>query len=167
MNSYPDDGPDDGPSLRHRPTRSNKAAPNAKTKSGATKRVFGACGELLHLALWIAASVFVVVFSDLWRVLREDSRIDRLSLGLALVSLIYCSGCVLYLAVYIRVHAPPNAEDYEKLCPKTVRSGALAGVVLFLAAVKALWPVWGWVSLVMVAVLLMTALFIPAALPVP
>jgi len=131
---------------------------------------------------------------------------------------------VLYLAVYIRVHATANTEDYEKLCPTAVRTGkkdlfeknsnekeeerrergkkekrkkkrkekerkrekreksvchrveqnffrffagALAGVLLFVSSVKALWPVWGWVSIVMVSVLLMTAVLVPGAVPVP
>lgn len=58
---------------------------------------------------------------------------------------------VVYLAFYVPLVDGVSLDDLQSHCPNAVFGGMISGVVMLLSFTVALWPVWGWLTPLIVA----------------
>ena len=144
-----------------------RPASAARQAASTTRKWATKASTMAHSAFWLLLATFVCYHSDLIQVLQYDPRLDRVALTFAVLGLSVFWGAVLYMAVWIPLTVPVPIADLEKWCPRVVHSAAIAGGVAIVAGTKALWPVWGWVTLPMVSIITLATLFTPNLLPLP
>lgn len=115
-------------------------------------------------AVWTAAMIAVIYFTDFFLVLLTSDRVNRLWFNLAVLCWGIDLACLLYLAVYL----PLKGIDLEwnVYCPRVIpiASGAMVLGSFFLMC--ATWPVWGFMTPFILGIIgvgmLLSLHFVPA-----
>ena len=119
----------------------------------------------VHSIFWIACALFVVKYSDLIRVIRLD---DRIHLPMLYISLV-CWCCVLSIVFFLSFWLPccrkERVTDYNITHPEHIKATLFLTIVSFITFIIGIWPVWGWMSILMASLILMGLIMIPNFIP--
>lgn len=112
--------------------------------------------QRVERALWLLLSVAAIVYgdgrSDLLQLLLYDGRVNAHALMLALAT----GSLAMLIGVYLVYWLPlvrKDFRDWETASPAAIPTASLAGVLSNVCMVISLWPVFGWLSLVLQFVL--------------
>eukprot|EP00050_Salpingoeca_kvevrii_P020999 m.105085 g.105085 ORF g.105085 m.105085 type:complete len:357 (+) comp9130_c0_seq2:1015-2085(+) len=115
-----------------------------------------ASGIDLSVVLWILASVWVVHTFDVVDAVLYDTRINRtwMKAGLALMAGAFAIAlyCLVWLATIRKV------PDYERHAPWAVPASSVLGILGWIVLTITVWPLWGFLTLLVVPVVSMGAL---------
>eukprot|EP00936_MAST-01D_sp_MAST-1D-sp1_P002296 g2296.t1 len=119
----------------------------------------------LHALMWCVLAGMTVYYTDFFRVLLEDPRIDRFYFNIAVVAFGINTCITLYLAVWLPYVAKIHLE-WAVYCPRMIPTATVVGLICTLCLILGLWPVWGFLTPAILAVVfigsLMSAHFLPA-----
>lgn len=122
--------------------------------------------RLCHIFMWLGAAAFVVVSSQLPRVVAErDPRVRWALVYAAGAALAYNSAALLYISMWLPVVRGLVIHEPFEYAPRLIISVSALGVAAYALLCAGFWPVWGLVTPVMFAVLFVAALFFVALMP--
>ena len=102
--------------------------------------------DKLWAAAWVTAALLVAHWTSAWNVLLHDTRANQHLLSLAWV----CVGVNTVLLGYLTLYLPKvkglDASAWEVYCPRVIPCMTLVGVVACCFFVRGCWPVWGFLS---------------------
>jgi hypothetical protein len=96
----------------------------------------------LTVVVWIAVACLVVYKTNFFRQVWENPKVNSFFRQVCLT----CMGFILTCVTYTSTIAPcrlGREVDVETDFPKLIPAMTLAGVLVFITAIMALWPVWG------------------------
>ena len=105
--------------------------------------------------LWLIACVIVIYMSEIYTVLLYDQRIVKLwfNVGAFLIGLTIA--IAMFLIVWISCIKKKTTDDWDKEYPSAVPVATFSFIVGSLCIMKSLWPVWGFITPVILSVLFM------------
>jgi len=122
-------------------------------------------GALMHSVVWVLLAGAVLFYTDLFTVVRYDTRVNQLFLALAGASGGVLLMVVAYLALWVPLTAPRPVVDLTSYAPLAGPIGAASGVATFVFLCVAFWPIWGIVTLPILIVLSFAACLGPNLIP--
>ncbi|GMI54621.1 hypothetical protein ScalyP_jg4327 [Parmales sp. scaly parma] len=113
--------------------------------------------DKIHAAFWVGLGIFTIVQSSLIPTMLNDPTVHRLFFNLAVIC--FTINCVLlgYLAVYLpcmRVTTP-----WDIYCPRVIPTVTIIFLVGGGCMMKALWPVYAFLTPVILSAVGMAGLF--------
>ena len=120
---------------------------------------------LLHSVIWLTAAAAITWYTQLVPTVLHDSRIQSTALYAGAAALVVSLSAFFYLA-FVVPRSSPTSEDLYALSPASVHLSLSAGLMAYGCWCVALWPVYGFMSLVMLFVLAMAAVLSTNCLPV-
>ena len=113
-----------------------------------------------HAVVWVVTAAIVIKLSNTPSVFLHDERVIRPLLRAALVLIGINTALVLYLAIYLpKIKGIQDSSAWDVYCPRVVPSMALFGVVAAILLVRCTWPVWGFLSPLILGTEALGALF--------
>jgi len=117
--------------------------------------------NIMHSAVLCGLAGFLLYYTDMWLVLTTDPRLNRTPFYIALA----CVTGVMIIFVYATAVLPfvasrPVNEHLSHTSP-IVQVATALGVTSYVCFVIALWPVWRFVTLILVLVIYMAFLLAP------
>ena len=105
--------------------------------------------------LWLVVSLVVFHFTDFHKVLYYDPRINRFwfNIGAGLFSVTL--SVALFLIVWQSFIKKKNPDNWEKDHPAAIPVATASFIIGFFCVTKGLWPVWGFLTLPILAALFM------------
>mmetsp|Transcript_8378 Transcript_8378/g.7743 ORF Transcript_8378/g.7743 Transcript_8378/m.7743 type:complete len:142 (+) Transcript_8378:296-721(+) len=107
---------------------------------------------------------FVLYKTNFLRQVWENPNTNAFFLDVSLT----CIGLNITLMLYLTLYLPYIAkvtEDWETYCPQIIPVMTLSGVIAFISGIVGLWPIWGFLTIVYVIILIMgytmTLIFLP------
>jgi len=116
--------------------------------------------EKIHAAIWVGAALAVGKYTNFIETILTDPQILRPVLDVAFI----CIGINTILTIYLAFYLPwvkniHSSDAWEVYCPRVIPTmtgvGLLAGILL----IRACWPIWGFLSPLILGVEAMGALF--------
>lgn len=104
--------------------------------------------DKLIAAAWVAVAVVVAYFTSTWHVLTaSDSPANHVLLQLTAV----CVGINTVLFLYLLLYLPyikglTDSSAWDVYCPRVIPTATAVGVLCGLLLIRATWPVWGFLS---------------------
>jgi len=129
--------------------------------------------NLLHSVFWIAASIFVLYYSNLPYVIVSDPRVNRVFLSLGIICFTVISFVTIYVTIYIPLNSrikgvpPPSDSVIYSTDATHTKIGAAAIVGMFFSSVVTIWPIWGFISLPICLVLGFGSIMLISIIPFP
>eukprot|EP00743_Colponemidia_sp_Colp-15_P006506 GILK01007005.1.p1 GENE.GILK01007005.1~~GILK01007005.1.p1 ORF type:complete len:201 (+),score=26.18 GILK01007005.1:280-882(+) len=118
-----------------------------------------------HASFWVVAASSVIYYTNFFRVIWEHPNVNYLFFRLGLMGLGINIAIIFYLSIYLPYIARVE-EEWDIYCPRVIPVATVVGISNSICFSVALWPVWGWVTLIILAVLfmglMMTAHFLPS-----
>ena len=117
--------------------------------------------KLIALA-WVATAVVVHWWSSTWHVLSHPVQAGANLSLLQIVAMLLGINTVLmmYLTVYLpRVKGLTDSSAWEVYCPAVIPTMTAVGVLSFVLAIRATWPVWGFLSPLVLSIQCLGMLF--------
>ena len=128
------------------------------------KETIEAIQTKMWAAVWTAAMIAVIYFTDFFLVLLTSDRVNRTWFNLSVLCWGVDLSCLFYLAVYL----PFKGIDLEwnVYCPRVIPIATGAMVLGSLFLVCATWPVWGFMTPFILGIIgvgmLLSLHFVPA-----
>eukprot|EP00823_Brevimastigomonas_motovehiculus_P009082 TRINITY_DN8763_c0_g1_i1.p1 TRINITY_DN8763_c0_g1~~TRINITY_DN8763_c0_g1_i1.p1 ORF type:complete len:175 (+),score=29.00 TRINITY_DN8763_c0_g1_i1:112-636(+) len=138
---------------------------DSNSSSTTRKAVVDKVNAYIQSICWIAAAVFVVYYADIWRVIKTDSRVNRIFFNGGIFCLTEMLGIFVYAMLWIPFVDKQKVVDYQIYCPRAVYAFLIGSLASFLCFLIALWPVWRFVTIIILTVLYMASVFIPNFFP--
>ncbi|KAJ1461196.1 hypothetical protein M885DRAFT_508047 [Pelagophyceae sp. CCMP2097] len=115
---------------------------------------------------WVILGAFVLVKVDVAFVLLQDANVDRFWLNIAV--LCFAVNCVLcaYLTVWLPYVQRVQLE-WSVFCPRVIPAMTAFAVVCGFGLLRGLWPVWGLLTPVILAIVFMACLMSLHFIPFP
>ena len=117
--------------------------------------------KMIALA-WVMTAVIVSWWSSTWHVLRHPKQAGAALSLLQIVALILGINTVLmlYLTVYLpKVKGLTDSSAWEVYCPAVIPTMTGLGILAFILAIRALWPVWGFLAPIILSIQCLGLLF--------
>jgi hypothetical protein len=120
-------------------------------------------------AAWVVLAAIVNYVTNFWYVLLSP---ESKAYGTLLYAAAVCIGLDVILLAYLLVYLPKckgltDSSAWEVYCPRVVPSMILVGVVCCLLLIRGVWPVFGFVSPLIIGTEVMGAVFALALMPWP
>ena len=119
----------------------------------------------IHALFWVVASFFTAKYSEVFTVAFHDSRVYTIVLGLGIACTVVATIVFLYLSCYLSYIK--RVESWEVASPKGIPTLTLFGSLAILLYTIALWPVYGFLTPVIVGVLTFGMIFFTVLVPLP
>lgn len=132
---------------------SASAASRKKRRSEAAETV----ATKIQALAWVVAGSFVAYQTDLPFVLLSDARVDRPWFNVAVAAFAVNSVLCFYLCVWLPYVARVTLE-WNVYCPRVIPTMTAVGLVCGVALLRGLWPVWGLLTPVILALFFMACL---------
>mmetsp|Transcript_8211 Transcript_8211/g.23354 ORF Transcript_8211/g.23354 Transcript_8211/m.23354 type:complete len:167 (-) Transcript_8211:189-689(-) len=108
----------------------------------------------IQAAAWVTGAGAMTYFTDLPRKLVEDERVDRLFLNISIVCLMINCCLMAYLTIYVpflerrmtKEQGQPVTLRWEIYCPRMIPTMTVLGIAVLITGIQAIWPVFGWLS---------------------
>ena len=117
----------------------------------------------LHAVAWIAAAVLVLYYSNFFYVVWNSSKINSLFFGISLVLFGAFASMVIYASFFIS-----SKTEIEVAAPRLIPVASVVGFICFLTSHVAFWPVWGWMTPLILGVMqlgyIMAGSFLPKSI---
>jgi len=121
--------------------------------------------NLVHSTFWVFLGIFIVIYSDFFRVVRIDKRIIRSLFYVSAFSWLMVSCIMGYLACYVPLWKKQRVDDYYVTHREHILAILLFGSVSMVTFTISVWPVWHWMSIIicvsLVMAQIMAANFVP------
>jgi CBS domain containing-hemolysin-like protein len=135
------------------------AASEGRTRSEIINDKIYACG-------WVSLAVLIERWTRFFHVLVYSNQVNRTVLHLAVA----CLGTNVVLFLYLTVYLPKvikltDPSAWQIYCPKVIPSTILFGVLAALFLIRATFPVWGFLSPLILGIETMGALFSTQLIP--
>ena len=151
------------------PSSGNSQAPSeiSTASNSATQRAHNRSlserfqDKMIALA-WVATAVFVSWFFSTWQVLRHPVQKGANLPLLQIVALLLGINTVLmmYLTVYLpKFKGLTDSSAWEVYCPAVIPTMTGLGILAFILAIRALWPVWGFLAPLIISIQCLGMLF--------
>jgi len=157
--------------MRNRPIHENVAqaeawSQDARVEGGAIPRATRAqrANSILQSLGWLGAAAFIIYYSSMWRVITTDSRVNSFFLQVGFVSMAAQALIFLYATVFLPFRVG-RVDDYMVSCPRAVYASIANGLLIWIAFVIALWPIWGFFTPVMLTIIGFAAILSPNLVP--
>lgn len=112
------------------------------------------------VVVWVVTAAIVIKVSNTPSVFLSDERVIRPLLHVALVLMGINTLLVLYLAIYLpKIKGIQDSSGWDVYCPRVVPSMAIFGVVAAILLIRCTWPVWGFLSPLILGTEALGALF--------
>jgi len=112
----------------------------------------------IHALFWCLLGGFVLIKTDFLHVAFSDPKVNRLYFNLSLILLATNSVLGLYLIIYLPYIARVTLP-WDKYCPRVIPTITIVGTICFGTLIKALWPVWGFLTPLILTSIGMAAMF--------
>lgn len=124
--------------------------------------------DKLYALGWVITAGVVVWWSGTWNVLRHPVQAGANLSLLQIVALLLGVNTVLmaYLTIYLpKVKGLTDSSAWEVYCPAVIPTMTGLGILAFILAIRATWPVWGFLAPLVLSIeclgLLFSLHFIP------
>mmetsp|Transcript_7022 Transcript_7022/g.8748 ORF Transcript_7022/g.8748 Transcript_7022/m.8748 type:complete len:166 (-) Transcript_7022:199-696(-) len=118
------------------------ASSSSSTKSRAER-----ISDKIQAFLWVCAATAVAHYTSTPQTLLSSPLINRPIFNVAVVLLGINTVLMMYLAVYLpRFRGIKNASAWEVYCPRVIPIMTGVGIVASFLLIRATWPVWGFLS---------------------
>jgi hypothetical protein len=121
--------------------------------------------QTIHSLVWLGVAVAILYFGDVWRVMKEDPRLNRSFLIAAWA----CQGVLATVVFYITFWIPfvdrKKVYAYDRYCPRAIYTAIAAAFASFVLFTIAFWPVWHFLTPVLVFCVGMAAILSANFLP--
>ncbi len=104
----------------------------------------------LKSLIWLMASLCTVYYSNFFFNVFYNPNVLEPFISISLASFTYLSIFALYVCYVLPRKGVKNCEEYN---PKIINVGAGAGAIAIVSFLIAIWPVWGFTSLWMFALI--------------
>lgn len=130
------------------------------SKRNATKSRLEKFSDKLHALLWVGSAISVAHFTDLPKVLLSDERINRPVFNVAIILFCINSTLMVYLAFYLpRFKGIKDSSAWDVYCPRVIPTMTVIGIIDGLLFIRASWPVWGFLSPLIMGIVWLGTLF--------
>eukprot|EP01084_Bolivina_argentea_P096280 173095_1 len=129
------------------------------------KKIGNEISTYAHSLFWIGLALFVIKYSDLIRVIRLDDRVILPLLYIAGASWMVVISLVVYLSFFLPCCKKERIEDFNVTHPQHIYATLFLTVVSYVTFVISIWPIWGWMSILIGASILMGLIMIPNFIP--
>ena len=129
------------------------------------KRLGNEISNYIHSLFWICLALFVIRYSDLIRVIRLD---DRILFPLLCISGVSWCGCLLivtYLTIFLPCCKKVKVDDYNVTHPQYIKGTIFLAITSYITFIVSIWPIWGWMSILIASSILMGLIMIPNFIP--
>eukprot|EP01015_Nassula_variabilis_P019878 TRINITY_DN3406_c0_g1_i3.p1 TRINITY_DN3406_c0_g1~~TRINITY_DN3406_c0_g1_i3.p1 ORF type:complete len:219 (+),score=25.09 TRINITY_DN3406_c0_g1_i3:50-706(+) len=114
--------------------------------------------------LWCLACAITIYYTNFFRLIFEHPRINTLFLNIGMIGIGINSILGLYAGFYLPF-IKKNRDPIDQVNPRAVQLGAIAGVTTFITIIIAIWPLWGWLSILIIFVFFMAIINVNHFLP--
>jgi len=101
----------------------------------------------------------VIKVTDMPKVLLSDENIIRPLFNAAIMLFSINTVLMFYLAIYLPRFRGIDSSGYDAYCPRVVPTMTLLGVVCAFLLVRSTWPVWGFLSPLILGIVSLGGLF--------
>lgn len=101
--------------------------------------------DYIKSAIWIAIAGAVIYYSNFFHHLFNNQKINPLFFEICVAAYVISILLVIYISLILPVFFGVN--QVEQYNPKLIPIGAVVGVVAVISLLVAIWPVWGFSSL--------------------
>ncbi len=101
----------------------------------------------LKSAFWVALGIGALFYSNFFHHLFRNPKISPMFFEICIAAYTIIILLILYITFILPVFF--DVKDVEEYNPKLIPIGAVTGVVAVVSLLIAIWPVWGWTSLVL------------------
>uniref|UniRef100_A0A7S1Y5B9 Uncharacterized protein n=1 Tax=Grammatophora oceanica TaxID=210454 RepID=A0A7S1Y5B9_9STRA len=125
-------------------------------RNRSSDRVF----DKIYALIWVILAVLVARWTKFFHVLFSDDRVLQPVMHLAAVCLGINTILLLYLTVYLpKFNNIKDSAAWDVFCPRVVPTMSFVGVLCFLFLIRGTWPVWGFLSPLILGTETLGALF--------
>mmetsp|Transcript_31062 Transcript_31062/g.29894 ORF Transcript_31062/g.29894 Transcript_31062/m.29894 type:complete len:169 (-) Transcript_31062:138-644(-) len=123
--------------------------------------------DKIHALLWVCAAIVVARFTHFFHyVLSDKTLVHRPIMNVAIALLVINLVFMLYLAIYLPfIKGIKDSSAWDVYCPRIIPSMTFIGVACILLFIRALWPVWGFFTPLILGIESFGALFILNFIP--
>mmetsp|Transcript_23992 Transcript_23992/g.35212 ORF Transcript_23992/g.35212 Transcript_23992/m.35212 type:complete len:156 (+) Transcript_23992:50-517(+) len=140
----------------------NDAEESKKEKAEQLERV----STKIHALFWVAAAVAVIIYTDFINVLLHSERVNRFSLNIAIALFFANVGIVIYLTLWLPL-VQKVTVSWDIYCPRMIPTATLLGVLCIIFSISAFWPIWGFLSPLVITMLVLGFVFSTHFIPWP
>jgi len=117
---------------------------------------------------WVLTAVLLAYFTDFFTVLISSPKANRGLLQLVLICLLMNLTLVAYLTIYLpKVKGLTDSSAWPVYCPRVIPLIVIISFVAALLLIRATWPVWGFLSPLVLGIEMMGAIFSLHFIPWP
>ncbi|CAM9603735.1 unnamed protein product [Heterosigma akashiwo] len=112
----------------------------------------------IHALFWCAGAGAVMYYTDFIRVMLESDEVNRLYFNLGVVC--FGSNCcfMFYLTVYLP-YIKKITLSWNIYCPRVIPTMTITGLACGLFLIMGMWPVWGFLTPLILGVVFMGMFF--------
>lgn len=123
--------------------------------------------RLFLLVLWVLFAIFVARVTDTPKVILFSKHPIRPLLHVAITQLTVNFLLMIYLGVYLaKVKGIKDSQAWAIYCPRVIQFMTINGIITVFTLLRSLWPVWGFLTPLILSIefvgLLFATNFIPA-----
>jgi hypothetical protein len=105
------------------------------------------CHLTVPTVVWVAIAIAVAKFTRFFPILFHDERIIRPLFYASLVLMGINTVLILYLVLYLpRIKGITDSSAWDVYCPRVVPTATFNGILIAMALIRSVWPVWGFLS---------------------
>ena len=117
---------------------------------------------------WVLAALLVARWTHFYSIIWMSDKPNRWLLRIAMLGMGIIASLILYLTVYLpKVKKLSDSSAWNVYCPRVIPTMTIVGIVTLLLFIRALWPVWGFLSPLIFGTEVMGALMSLHFLPIP
>jgi len=117
-----------------------------------------------HAAAWAIGAALVLYYTNFFYVIFNSPQVNSLFFGVTLT----CFGVFASLTLFASFGLPKH-EEIEVTAPRLIPVASAVAMMMYLSSHIAFWPVWGWYTPAIIAVLtigfMMAGTFLPKGTP--
>lgn len=133
------------PTYKQVPTSSDQADANAEQAKKIRTKTLDQVSAKVHALFWVATAIALIFYLDIGNVVLNDVRVNRVALNLAVFSFFSNVTICLYLIFWLP-YVKKNTLPWEVFCPRMIPTATALGLTCIISAILAMWPVWGFLS---------------------
>uniref|UniRef100_A0A0B6Y7G8 Transmembrane protein 128 n=1 Tax=Arion vulgaris TaxID=1028688 RepID=A0A0B6Y7G8_9EUPU len=105
--------------------------------------------------MWLGASIVAIYFSDFINVIVYDQRIKSAWYWTGVLSLGLHIGIAIFLVVWLTFWKNVSSDEWEQRYPSAVPVATASLIIAIICLCIGLWPVWGFLTPIILLILLM------------
>jgi len=146
------------------PTSSDQAEVDAEQAKKNRNKKIDQISSKVHALFWVATAIALIVYLDIWNVVMNDTRVNRVALNLSVFSFAANVTICLYLTLWLPF-VKKNTLPWEIYCPRMIPAATALCLTCLFSSILAMWSVWGFLSPLIIFFLLlgliMSSHFVP------